>query len=333
MRDKREREKNAVLSALYCAVILGGAIVAPVAAEQPAEQGQTLNGFQDDFTGPSRDPNWVVVGPGGDHYLQSGAVLKVFASGGDANHLLYMAPGASNIVQQEVLARIRVVNFGTGDGPRGGICVGVETNVVLASLDAWSGIDLLFRDNIEDSPPNRHFKLRDDLRAWGPQTTFGWTNNVWYWLRLRMYPFGNNPNDYLAKAWAADGATSEPGEWQLQWADSAVPRPIHGGWAGITASSSNGLSQFEVSYILIKSDSLPSIQVRIPTNPPPLQPPFFISITQSATNVTVSWFGPGTLQVANPVSGPWADVLSATSPYVSPVSKEAQFYRVYWPGN
>ncbi len=36
-------------------------------AGEPAELGQSVNGFQDDFDGPARDPNWVAVGPGGDH--------------------------------------------------------------------------------------------------------------------------------------------------------------------------------------------------------------------------------------------------------------------------
>src|SRR5262249_4510382 len=70
-----------------------------------AEYGDTINGFQDDFRGATRNTNWVAVGPGGDGYVQQSGLLRVFASHGDPNHLLYEGSASSNTVQ-EVLARI-----------------------------------------------------------------------------------------------------------------------------------------------------------------------------------------------------------------------------------
>src|SRR2546422_8089265 len=83
--------------------------VAPAGA-LPAELGQIVNGFQDDFTGATRDPDWQAFGPGGDRYEPADGLLYVSTSVGDPNHLLYMKPGYSNDVQ-EVLARIRVTDF------------------------------------------------------------------------------------------------------------------------------------------------------------------------------------------------------------------------------
>ena len=310
-------------------------VVSPPTSGQPTELGQTVNGFQDNFTGATRDPNWVAVGPGGDLYVQEDGVLKVSATHGDPNHLLYMAPGASNSVQ-EVLARIRAVAFGTGDGPRGGIGVGVQTN----TADLSRGINLHFRDSTQDNVPGRQFKLLDDARAWGPpglrtnippQTTPGWTNNVWYWLRLRLDPKADGVNDVFGKVWVADGVTPEPADWQLKWPDSSIPKPLRTGFAGITGSSIDGFAQTEVDYVLIKSAGLPSIKVNFEPQGPASNPPEFTSITHKpgATSLTFEWFGPGTLQSADTIDGPWTDVAGATSPRTVTIGTTTQkFYRL-----
>jgi hypothetical protein len=248
------------ISLVVAGVLLARPSVAPVRG-QPTELGQTVNGFQDDFTSAVRNPNWVAVGPGGDHYEQvpTYGVLRVTTSGGGSNHLLYMAPGASNSVQ-EVLARIWVVKFGTGEMPRAGVCAGVNTNVP-AVFKGWNGINLQFRDNAADGPPSRHFNLLDDAGALGPQANIVWTTDDWYWLRLRIDPKADGTNDYFAKIWAANDATPEPAAWQLKWSEPVVSKPRHFGWAGITASNYAALSEYLISYILIKSADLPSIKV------------------------------------------------------------------------
>jgi hypothetical protein len=281
----------------------------PTATKQPAELGTTVNGFQDDFTSATRDPNWVAVGPSGDTYLQGDGVLKAFASTGDPNHLLYMGSGASNTVN-EVLARIRVVNFSSGDPARGGIAVNVSSNVT-SHLGTWTGINLNYRNTSEGTPATVvHLKLLDDLRQWGPQTTFAWTNNVWYWMRLRQEAKMDGTNSVFAKVWAADGATAEPSDWQLKWADSSLSTPQHGGFAGITGCSGDGTGQLEVDYVLIKSPSLPSIKVAFDaTAPSAATVPIFTGITGAAngTAVTVNWFGKSTLQSSTSLNGTWTD--------------------------
>ena len=180
--------------------------VPSVVASGPAELGQTVNGFQDDFTGATRNPDWHAFGPGGDRYVQADGVLYVSPSIGDPNHLLYMKAGYSNNVQ-EVLARIRGTAFGPlHDWPRGGLAVAVQANPT--NLTANPGYNLHFRESNQDGVSGRQFKLLDDARRWGPagfrtnippQTTPGWTNNVWYWLRLRVDPKGDGTNDLFGK--------------------------------------------------------------------------------------------------------------------------------------
>ena len=288
---------------------------------QPAELGTTVNGFQDDFTGATRDPNWVAVGPSGDQYKQQDGVLKVFASAGDPNHILYMGPGASNTVN-EVLARVRVVNFSSGDPARGGVAVNVSTNVP-SHLADWTGMNLNIRNTSEGTPASTvHFKLLDDLRGWGPQTTFAWTNNVWYWMRLKQQAKMDGTNSVFAKVWAADGTTAEPADWQVKWADSALPTPQHGGWAGITGCSGGGVGQLEVDYVLIKSAGLPSIKVNFAPTAPAATVPFFTGVvaTTNSTSVSVNWFGGGKLQTAPAVTGAWLDVTNTLPPLVVPLT-------------
>ena len=310
--------------------------------------GDTVAGYQDDFSGATMNTNWVVLGPGGDNYLQENGLLKVFARHGDPNHLVYSAPGYSNDVQ-EVLARIRIVAFQQGDYFRDGIGVGVGTNA--SNPTNFYGMNLHFRDSTAEAPL-RHMKLLDDERAWGPTNyTNAWLNNTWYWLRLRQQPKMDGTNSVFGKVWPADWTTPEPAAWQLLWPDSTLPTtgtnpPVkyHHGLAGITAASGDALSQSEVSYILIKAAGLPNITVSVAPTAPAMQAPFFISpLTSyyyptvgpgtSAAGADVTWFGPGSL-VASPVlTGPWTNVVSTTNGYATPSSKlkPSEFYRLLYP--
>jgi hypothetical protein len=318
-------------------MIIRGVDATP-ASGQPAELGQTVNGFQDDFTSATRDPNWVPLGPGGDLYEQSAGVMHVNVHAGDPNHLLYMGAGASNSVQ-EVLARIRVAAFGTGDPSRAGIGVGVQTN----SGNVSRGINLHFRDNLQDNVPGRQFKLLDDARAWGPaglrtnvpgQTTLGWDNNKWYWMRLRLDPKGDGTNSAFGKVWVADGSTPEPTDWQLLWKDSAIPKPLRTGFPGITGSSIDGLGNFEVDYILIKSAGLPQIKVDFaPNGPPPTEAAFYgIRKLSTANNYQLIWYGNATLEQSTTAPGPYkAPTAAAAMAGQITSSGKAGFFRLKKP--
>ena len=85
-------------------------ILSARAQQLPADVGATVTGYQDDFDGAALGPGWTVRGQ--NVYSVSGGMLHVTSAGGDPNHLLYEVGGYDNTVQ-EVLARIRVNNFGT----------------------------------------------------------------------------------------------------------------------------------------------------------------------------------------------------------------------------
>src|SRR5690348_16099389 len=128
----------------------------------PRDVGTTVSGFQDDFNGTALNPNWVVAGA--NVFSVSNGALHVTAATGDPNHLLYELPGYDNTVQ-EVLARVRVLSFGSGDLVRGGVGVGVDPA-------STQGINYLFRENTTDAQSAVHLALLDDMIIWGPVQSF-----------------------------------------------------------------------------------------------------------------------------------------------------------------
>ena len=233
----------------------------------PAEVGTTVNGYQDDFNGAAVGPNWAVRGV--NVFSVSGGVLHVASATGDPNHLLYELPGYNNTVQ-EVLVRLRVVSFGTGDPVRAGVGVGVDPSTS-------QGINYLLRDY----QTGRHASFLNDALAWGPDQSIVWQNNLWYWLRLRQEPNAaaqGGVNDVFAKMWLADGSAPEPAGWQLTW-DYTPANGTRAGYAGITPGSLGGVSEFEVDYILIKATGLPSVLVA---------PSAFVQIPATITNQPLS---------------------------------------------
>src|ERR1043166_2692495 len=248
----------------------------------PADAGTTVNGYQDDFDGTALQSGWLVAGA--NVYSVANGVLHVSTAAGDPNHLLYAVAGYDNTTQ-EVLARIRVTNFGTGDPSRGGLAVGVDPA-------SSQGINLHLRDVTELALSGRHVAFLDDARLWGPGYSITWQNNVWYWMRLRQEPNAASQggvNDLFAKIWLADGATAEPSSWQLI-TDYIPSRSTRTGYAGIAASSIGGISEFDVDYVLIKAAGLPSI-----VRAPPILGP--VNITNQPQSQTVVQFLPATFSV------------------------------------
>lgn len=236
----------------------------------PSDVGATVSGYQDDFDGGSLNPNWVVHGA--NVFSVSGGMLHVTSTAGDPNHLLYELGGYNNSVQ-EVLARIRMNNFGSGDPPRAGISAVTDTGTS-------QGMNLMFRD--EPSLGQRHFEFLDDTRAWGTEFALNWQNNTWYWLRLRHEPNAASQggvNDVFGKIWQADGTQAEPAAWQMTY-DYTPGRAARIGFAGIAATSTSGTAEFDVDYVLIKAAGLPSIVVA---------PSTFVQTPVAITNQPQNW--------------------------------------------
>ena len=54
----------------------------------------------------------------------------------------------------------------------------------------------------------------------------------------------------------------------------------------------------------------------------------FTKISIAAGNITIEWTGGGTLQKADAITGPWADVAGATSPRTVQPTGAGAFYRI-----
>jgi hypothetical protein len=169
-------------------------------------------------------------------------------------------------------------------------------------------------------------RFLDDYRAWGPQVpNFKWQLNTWYWLRLSQT--GNSTDqgsNIFAKVWLADGTEPEPADWQLSWA-----RADRTGLAGIQGPS-GGAEDVEVDYVLIKAAGLPSIKVApkaFTLVGPRIEAPK-LSVVRSGNNVVITWTGGGVLEAADKVTGPWLEVIGATSPYSAAIAGTAKFFRV-----
>jgi hypothetical protein len=217
------------------------------------EAGTTVNGYQDDFNGTTLNPDWFLIDNGGNgpglFTLSGNGTLFMNPAGGDPNKLLYNPPTPYSDTVQQILALIRVSidEPFPSDGFRGGPTVG-------SNLGDGRGINLHFREPGENGPGN-HFNLLDDALAWDNTISSDtWAVDNYKWLRLVQDANGTN----FAKIWDA-GTTPEPATFDLTWSGR-----FRTGLAGLTTNSLFGQGVFEVDYVLIQADGLPSIKVAVP---------------------------------------------------------------------
>ncbi len=272
---------NGVQNLALSQTLLNASVTVSLAALLPAEMGTTVSGFQDDFNEPTRDPNWLAIGP--DVYAQAGGFLNLGAGNGDPNHLIYANP-AYNGSTQEVLARIKMANVNLQQDAFAGIALGVPINSW--SLPVRGGLNLnLLNPGAYGGPGQRHFRFLSDYTEFGPSLNTAWTTNVWYWARLLQSPSGSGP-DAFAKVWLADGDTPEPTAWQVTWDFS----PARSGYAGFRAGilGAGIISDCQVDYVLIKASGLPVI-TPMPAafqDDPPVK---LLAIALQGSNAVVSW--------------------------------------------
>ena len=216
---------------------------------------------------------------------------------------------------------MKVTAFKADAYSRGGIAVGSDPD---KPNQPGHALDLHFRDTeLTGTQKGRHAGFLDDYEAWGPGLDFKWANDTWYWLRLRQTGTdAAGGNQLQGKFWPVDGSVPEPTDW-LTWS-----RPVHSGFAGLVGGSSagsEGLSEFEVDYVLIKAVGLPQIKVAFsPVGPVTLE---FTAIRQEGDSVLLEWRGPGTLQEADQVIGPWKDVVEQKRRQDQPTAP-LKFYRL-----
>jgi hypothetical protein len=221
----------------------------------PAEAGQLVRGCQQDF-GEPLGANWTAPTASPPLFRQTGGLLRV-QTGSQAGCLLLTVPGGDAPVQ-ELLARVRMVEFAGANLSLGGLAVAVDTQ-------ANTGLTCSFA---RGAAGEGQVALRGEKLPPGPTASFAWQSNTWYWLRLRhqtnrltYYP------DLYARVWLADGETPEPDTW-LTWWDYYPASSARRGWAGIYAGATGAPAVLEFDYFLLKSDGLPEITARLPARPP-----------------------------------------------------------------
>jgi hypothetical protein len=291
----------------------------------PVDIGTSVAAYQDSFDGASRDARWTPRGPGGDVYNQNAAdeggrgTLLVTTANGDPNHLLFEDPSYDKN-NQEILARLKVINAANGDLPRGGVASSVEANS--------QGFNLHFRD---EGGLGRHIEFLDDARSWGPELDYDWENNQYYWMRFKVAPnTAPGAADLFGKIWKGDGTEPEPDDWQFTW-----DRGGRTGFAGITASSNGGLIEMKVDYFALKSAGLPNTTLTFQYEGGPVGPEAAqISISKSGANITITWTNGGTLQSANALGNPgsasgWTTVAGqGNGTYTTSIADAPKFFRV-----
>ena len=223
----------------------------------PADFGSTVNGAQDNFTGPSLSTNWAFLSSvaGQTNFSQANGMLTVKTLQGNPNHLLYVG-GTYNDMTQEVLMRIRIDNLpiDTSANNLAGAAVGVNTGFEFDSGVNWM---------LTGGEPTNYINNPSLVGVAGaaflydytgrPADASGdmpWQTNTWYWMRLNMNGFASGSNgavgNFSAKVWLADGTEAEPVNWQVTWTAIrgyvSLPRPTYCWNIGPTASTAPATS-------------------------------------------------------------------------------------------
>ena len=229
------------------------------------EYGQTVNGYQDFFTGTTFNPGWeeinggsvLTAGPGGtksNFSLPGDGTLHINGGNGDPNKLLYNGASYDN-QNQSVLAMIQITGGTEGDGTRGGVAA-------VSDASNGQGINALFRFPGDNGSGN-HMNFLDDARAWGP--SFGsWNSNTYYWVRLTTSGTSGSTPTETGEIWPADGTTPESAAMTGTWNEGN-----RAGLAGLVADSNGGNGTFQVNYVLIEASGLPSITAGSSSVPEP----------------------------------------------------------------
>ena len=76
------------------------------------------------------------------------------------------------------------------------------------------------------------------------------------------------------------------------------------------------------------SDSVFGLELQLVTSPAPPAEARFTSVSRTGADLRIEWNGGGTLESTDQLGGTWAPVANAGSPYTTPISGSARFFRV-----
>ncbi|MBN1409230.1 MAG: family 78 glycoside hydrolase catalytic domain [Spirochaetales bacterium] len=154
--------------------------------------------FSDNFNDNSIESAWTLYG---GTWSEREAILRQDStSQGDPCKAIVSNSGMSPGNNQTVIARVYVNTWSDGDSARAGVSLFTGTG-------DGRGYNLLFHNN------HSTVQWLDDAVAWGTSYTFNWSNQTWYWFKLKM----ENGTLY-GKVWQ-DGS-AEPSNWPYTWTRS-----------------------------------------------------------------------------------------------------------------
>jgi Immunoglobulin domain len=151
-------------------------------------------------------------------------------------------------------------------------------------------------------------------------------SNTWYRLALAVDLSGPGPNPIVAKFINGVKVAEQtlPAGRDGRWSLSGNPDSPY---ALLFADNDTDVQPGFVSSIQLRSGRLSDAAVASLGGPSAKKIPGCIRISHEAGNIIIRWTGGVPLQSADLVTGPWADVAGATSPYTVPLSGARKFYR------
>ena len=218
----------------------------------PEEAGRVLRGVAQDFAQPMAG-NWVQWGGGGESVRQSDGMVRLQGEGAGSTRLALQVPGMDGSTH-EILARIRVVRPVPAGAWAGGVFAG-------ATAESADGVECQLR-----ATPAGGGELVLRLRTVREEGVAprNWEANQWYWLRVRHAPNGvSGAPDVLARLWPADGETSEPVEWQVEY-DYYPQHAARVGRVGLVSPEGQGRMELECDFVLARDAAAAEAVVRLP---------------------------------------------------------------------
>ncbi|MBN1409422.1 MAG: sulfatase-like hydrolase/transferase [Spirochaetales bacterium] len=155
-------------------------------------------GFNDSFNDNSIGSAWTMYG---GSWSESGGILRQDSTTqGDPCKAIITGSGLNAAGNQTIIAKVYVDSWTDGDTARAGVSL-------LSGTGDGRGYNLLFHNN------HSTVQFLDDAVSWGTGYTFNWSDQTWYWFKLKM-----ENGALYGKVWQ-DG-TGEPSNWPYSWTRS-----------------------------------------------------------------------------------------------------------------
>lgn len=182
------------------------------------ERLETSDNFNDNILGSA----WSTFN---GSWSETGQVLKqTSTAAGDPKKAMISNSGIPFPTDIEVVAKVKVDSWTDGGFARAGVSLSNNTT-------DGKGYNLIFFND------HNTIAFLDDGVAFGPSYTFNWSNDTWYWFKLK-----NLNGTLYGKVWK-DG-TTEPSYYPYKWAHNTRT----GGYPGLNGGSAGTSGSSTVSF-------------------------------------------------------------------------------------